>query len=117
MRTVVMVVFGSVTALHEPFLNNWLYLINHAIIVFGNSLICGFVLMVRVVSVRGSDVVDYIREKEVAYYPEQSDAKVVQPYAAFGPAGHAKVPPNPVCFHVTLSTASCCLERGKKMKV
>lgn len=43
------------------------------------------------VSVRGSDVVEYLREKEKAYTPEQNDTEVVQPYAAFGPAGHAEV--------------------------
>ncbi|KAM9446861.1 aminopeptidase NAALADL1 [Clarias gariepinus] len=44
----------------------------------------------NVTVVRGSDVVDYIREKEKMYFPEQDDPEVVQPYAAYGPAGHAK---------------------------
>lgn len=33
-----------------------------------------------------------VREREKAYYPEQDDPEVVQPYAAYSPAGHAKVP-------------------------
>ncbi|XP_017307041.2 aminopeptidase NAALADL1 [Ictalurus punctatus] len=44
----------------------------------------------NVTVVRGSEVLASIREKEKAYYPEQNDPDVVQPYAAFGPAGHAK---------------------------
>ncbi|XP_056601023.1 aminopeptidase NAALADL1 isoform X1 [Triplophysa dalaica] len=31
-----------------------------------------------------------VREREKAYYPEQDDPEVVQPYAAYSPAGHAK---------------------------
>ncbi|XP_057177424.1 aminopeptidase NAALADL1 [Triplophysa rosa] len=31
-----------------------------------------------------------VREREKAYYPEQNDPEVVQPYAAYSPAGHAK---------------------------
>lgn len=42
-------------------------------------------------TVRGSNVMYSLREKEKAYYPEQNDTEVVQPYAAFGPAGHAQV--------------------------
>lgn len=61
-----------------------------SVVVFGNGFICDFVLMAHV-SVRGTDVVHHAREKEKAYYPEQNDTDVVQPYAAFGPAGHAKV--------------------------
>ncbi|KAB5528284.1 hypothetical protein PHYPO_G00138510 [Pangasianodon hypophthalmus] len=44
----------------------------------------------NVTVVRGSDVVGSIREKEKAYRAEQDDPEVVQPYAAYGPAGHAK---------------------------
>ncbi|MCI4392417.1 hypothetical protein PGIGA_G00145690 [Pangasianodon gigas] len=44
----------------------------------------------NVTVVRGSDVVGSIREKEKAYRTEQDDPEVVQPYAAYGPAGHAK---------------------------
>ncbi|KAL6465985.1 hypothetical protein MHYP_G00261180 [Metynnis hypsauchen] len=35
-------------------------------------------------------VLHTVQEKETAYYPEQDDPEVVQPYAAYGPAGHAK---------------------------
>uniref|UniRef100_A0AAR2KP82 Aminopeptidase NAALADL1 n=1 Tax=Pygocentrus nattereri TaxID=42514 RepID=A0AAR2KP82_PYGNA len=35
-------------------------------------------------------VLHTVQEKEKAYYPEQDDPEVVQPYAAYGPAGHAK---------------------------
>lgn len=59
-------------------------------IVFGNGF-SHFVLMVDV-SVRGADVVDLIREKEKAYYADQENPDVVQPYAAYGPAGHTQVP-------------------------
>ncbi|XP_035999923.1 LOW QUALITY PROTEIN: aminopeptidase NAALADL1 [Fundulus heteroclitus] len=31
-----------------------------------------------------------VREKEETYYPEQDDPQVVQPYAAYSPAGHAR---------------------------
>ncbi|TSR04318.1 N-acetylated-alpha-linked acidic dipeptidase-like protein [Bagarius yarrelli] len=44
----------------------------------------------NVTVVRGSEVVDYIREKEKVYEPDQSHPDVVQPYAAFGPAGHVQ---------------------------
>ncbi|KAF7687672.1 aminopeptidase NAALADL1 isoform X1 [Silurus meridionalis] len=44
----------------------------------------------NVTVVRGSDVLYYIREKEKTYFSEQDDPEVVQPYAAFGPAGNVK---------------------------
>ncbi|KAK2845865.1 hypothetical protein Q7C36_010719 [Tachysurus vachellii] len=44
----------------------------------------------NVTVVRGSEVVDFIREKEKMYDPDQDTRDVVQPYAAFGPAGHVQ---------------------------
>ncbi|KAG7318617.1 hypothetical protein KOW79_018372 [Hemibagrus wyckioides] len=44
----------------------------------------------NVTVVRGSEVVDFIREKEKAYSKDQEDPEVVQPYAAFGPAGNVQ---------------------------
>lgn len=32
-----------------------------------------------------------VKEKEKPYPPDQEDPEVVQPYAAYGPAGHPKV--------------------------
>lgn len=44
------------------------------------------------ISVNSSDAVLHtVREKEKSYYAEQEDPEVVQPYAAYSPAGHAKV--------------------------
>lgn len=43
-------------------------------------------------SVTPSDFVLFtVREKEKAYNDEQKDPQVIQPYAAYSPAGHAKV--------------------------
>ncbi|XP_055055130.2 aminopeptidase NAALADL1 [Misgurnus anguillicaudatus] len=45
----------------------------------------------KVSVVKSSDKVLFtVREREKAYYPEQDDPEVVQPYAAYSPAGHAK---------------------------
>ncbi|XP_062874192.1 aminopeptidase NAALADL1 [Trichomycterus rosablanca] len=45
----------------------------------------------KVSVVNSSDAVLYTaREKEKPYFPEQENPDVVQPFAAFGPAGHAK---------------------------
>lgn len=42
--------------------------------------------------VSASDAVLFTaREKEKAYTTDQEDPEVVQPYAAYGPAGHPKV--------------------------
>lgn len=44
------------------------------------------------ISVSPTDTVLHtIREKEKPYTPDQSDPEVVQPYAAYSPAGHVKV--------------------------
>ncbi len=40
------------------------------------------------------------REREKAYKPEQEDPEVVQPYAAYSPAGNVKV---------SFTTSSCML--------
>ncbi|KAG7491046.1 hypothetical protein JOB18_047928 [Solea senegalensis] len=45
----------------------------------------------KVTVVSPSDTVLHsAREKEKPYYPDQEDTEVVQPYAAYSPAGHAK---------------------------
>ncbi|CAN9512970.1 unnamed protein product [Ophioblennius macclurei] len=45
----------------------------------------------KVTVVNPSDNVLYtVREREKAYFPDQEDPEVVQPFAAFSPAGHAK---------------------------
>ncbi|XP_028270381.1 aminopeptidase NAALADL1 [Parambassis ranga] len=45
----------------------------------------------KVTVVSPSDTVLYtVREKEKPYHPDQEDPEVVQPYAAYGPAGHTK---------------------------
>ncbi|XP_062398715.1 aminopeptidase NAALADL1 [Sardina pilchardus] len=45
----------------------------------------------KVTVVSASNAVQYTaREKEKAYTPDQEDPAVVQPYAAYGPAGHPK---------------------------
>ncbi|XP_041644155.1 aminopeptidase NAALADL1 [Cheilinus undulatus] len=45
----------------------------------------------KVTVVDSSDAVRHtIREKEKGYTPDQSDPEVVQPYAAYSPAGHAQ---------------------------
>lgn len=41
------------------------------------------------------------REKEKAYKPEQEDPEVVQPYAAYSPAGNVKV-----CSHLNILHSS-----------
>lgn len=44
------------------------------------------------VSVDGSgSVLHTVREKEKPYTPDQEQSDVVQPYAAYSPAGHPKV--------------------------
>lgn len=44
------------------------------------------------ISVSPADAVLYTaREKEKVYPPDQDDAEVVQPYAAYSPAGQPKV--------------------------
>ncbi|XP_038161766.1 aminopeptidase NAALADL1 [Cyprinodon tularosa] len=45
----------------------------------------------KVTVVNQADAVLFtVREKEKPYYPEQEDPEVVQPYAAYSPAGHPK---------------------------
>ncbi|XP_066511158.1 aminopeptidase NAALADL1-like [Hoplias malabaricus] len=45
----------------------------------------------KVTVVNSTDgVLHLLQEKEMAYTPDQLDPEVVQPYAAYGPAGHAR---------------------------
>lgn len=65
------------------------------------GLACGFVFFCPkradqwlkcIILVNQADAVLFtVREKEKPYYPEQEDPEVVQPYAAYSPAGHPKV--------------------------
>lgn len=78
-----------------------------------NTVHCGFSI-----SVSPSDkVLHTVREKEKNYTDDQNDPEVVQPYAAFSPAGHAKVK-SFRSTHQTLNSAAADPQcRSLQMKV